>query len=91
MGQGFVYLAVVMDVYTRAIRGWNLSRSLDVSLTLKALRRGLVDRLPEIRHSDQGIQYAPPDHAENDCSSPDAWHPIRQLSILTGYTSSDMI
>ena len=33
----FVYLAVIMDVYTRSIRGWYLSRSLDQRLTLKAL------------------------------------------------------
>jgi transposase InsO family protein len=62
LGQGFVYLAVIMDVFTRAIRGWNLSRSLEVSLTLEALRLGLADRLPEIHHSDQGIQYAAPDY-----------------------------
>lgn len=64
LGQGFVYLAVVMDVYTRSIRGWNLSRSLDVGLTLEALRRGLADRLPEIHHSDQGVQYAAPDYVD---------------------------
>jgi transposase InsO family protein len=56
--QGFVFLAVVMDVFTRSIRGWNLSNALDGSLTLQALRQGLDDRVPEIHHSDQGIQYA---------------------------------
>ena len=55
---GFVFLAVVMDVFTRSIRGWNLSSSLDKSLTLEALLQGLDDRVPEIHHSDQGIQYA---------------------------------
>jgi putative transposase len=54
----WVYLAVLMDVFTRAIRGWHLARSLDQSLTLTALRRALADRLPEIHHSDQGVQYA---------------------------------
>lgn len=54
----FVYLAVIMDVYTRAIRGWQLSRSLDRELTLTALRRALGERLPLIHHSDQGVQYA---------------------------------
>ena len=53
-----VYLAVIMDVFTRAIRGWQLSRSLDQHLTLVALRRALVQRKPEIHHSDQGLQYA---------------------------------
>jgi putative transposase len=56
--KGFVFLAVVMDVFTRSIRGWNLSNSLDGSLTLQALLQGLDDRVPEIHHSDQGIQYA---------------------------------
>jgi transposase InsO family protein len=54
----FVYLAVIMDVFTRSIRGWYLSRNLDQALTLTALKRALEHRLPEIHHSDQGIQYA---------------------------------
>jgi transposase InsO family protein len=58
----FVFLAVVMDVFTRSIRGWNLSRSLDGSLTLEALLRGLEDHVPEIHHSDQGLQYAASDY-----------------------------
>ena len=56
---GFVYLAVIMDVYTRSIRGWHLGRSLDHTLTLIALRRALAKHpAPEMHHSDQGIQYA---------------------------------
>jgi transposase InsO family protein len=58
LGKGFVYLAVIMDVFTRTIRGWNLSRSLDTELTLTALRRALNRCIPEIHHSDQGVQYA---------------------------------
>jgi len=54
----FVYLAVIMDVFTRCIRGWHLGRGLDQSLTLIALQRALVDHTPEIHHSDQGVQYA---------------------------------
>jgi len=56
--RGFVFLAVVMDVFTRSIRGWNLSNTLDRSLTLEALLQGLEDHVPEIHHSDQGVQYA---------------------------------
>ena len=56
--QDFVYLAVIMDVYTRFIRGWRLGRSLDASLTLVALERALLTHRPEIHHSDQGVQYA---------------------------------
>jgi len=58
LGEGFVFLAVVMDVFTRAIRGWGMSRWLDVSVSLEALQMGLQERRPEIHHSDQGIQYA---------------------------------
>jgi putative transposase len=58
LGNGFVYLAVIMDVFTRAIRGWNLSRSLDTDLTLVALQNALTLCVPEIHHSDQGVQYA---------------------------------
>ena len=55
----FIYLAVIMDVFTRDIRGWHLGRSLDQTLTLLALRRALArHQAPEIHHSDQGGQYA---------------------------------
>ena len=56
--QDFVYLAIIMDVFTRAIRGWCLSRVLDQELTLTALRAALETHTPEIHHSDQGVQYA---------------------------------
>ena len=54
----FVYLAVIMDVFTRCIRGWHLGRSLDQELTMTALERALQERCPVIHHSDQGVQYA---------------------------------
>jgi putative transposase len=56
--EDFVYLAVLMDVFTRVIRGWHLGTGLDQELTLAALRRGLEHSRPEIHHSDQGVQYA---------------------------------
>lgn len=58
LGGEFIYLAAIMDVFTRAIRGWHLSRSLDVSLSLGALEMALSDHVAEIHHSDQGVQYA---------------------------------
>jgi len=64
LGQGFVYLAVIMDVFSRAIRGWNLSRILDTSLTLTALRGALALCIPEIHHSDQGIHYAAKEYVD---------------------------
>ena len=58
LGQGFVFLAIVLDVFTRAVRGWHLSTACDTELTLAALRMGLADRVPLIHHSDQGGNYA---------------------------------
>lgn len=56
---GFVYLAVIMDIFTRCIRGWHLGRDLDHTLTLTALQRALAKYpAPQIHHSDQGVQYA---------------------------------
>ena len=54
----FVYLAVLMVVYTRSIWGWHLGRTLEQELTLTALQRALEASCPEIHHSDQGVQYA---------------------------------
>ena len=54
----FVYLSMLMDVFTRCIRGWHLGRSLEQALTLTALERAFERGFPEIHHSDQGVQYA---------------------------------
>lgn len=58
LGNGFVYLAIVLDLFTRAIRGWALGRSLEGELTLTALKVALQKGCPAIHHSDQGVQYA---------------------------------
>ena len=62
--QEFVYLAVLMDVFTRSIRGWHLARSMDQNLTLTALHKALELGQPEIHHSDQGVQYAATNYVE---------------------------
>lgn len=54
----FVYLAIILDVFTRSLRGWYLGRTLSTELALTALERALAQRTPEIHHSDQGVQYA---------------------------------
>jgi transposase InsO family protein len=58
LGMRFIYLAVILDAYSRAVRGWALSRSLSQDLTLSALRMALAKAKPFIFHSDQGSQYA---------------------------------
>ena len=57
LNRRFIYVALLMDVFTRMIRGWNLSQDLTQTLTLKPLEQALHDRIPEIHHSDQGVQY----------------------------------
>lgn len=64
MGRQFIYLAVILDVFTRSVRGWALSRHIDKHLTLNALRMALRQSRPLIFHSDQGVQYAASDHVE---------------------------
>jgi putative transposase len=59
--QGWLYLAAIMDLYSRIILGWSLWRSLQAGGALQALNRALINRrYPRgvIHHSDQGIQYA---------------------------------
>ena len=57
----FVYLACVLDAYSRRCVGWKLSRQIDTQLTLEALEMALAQRRPAaglIHHSDRGVQYA---------------------------------
>lgn len=53
----FIYLCLLMDVFTRMIRAWQLSQHLNHSLTLKPLKEAFCHSVPEIHHSDQGVQY----------------------------------
>ena len=57
----FVYLAVILDSYSRRVVGWALSRTLEAELTLSALRMAIAQRKPVpglVHHSDRGVQYA---------------------------------
>ena len=57
----FVYLAVILDAFSRRVIGWALDRTLEGALTLAALRRALAQRRPGpglVHHSDRGVQYA---------------------------------
>jgi len=64
-GRHFVYLAVILDAYTRAVRGWQLEEFLTCeALTLPALKMALKGGRPTYFHSDQGRQYAATDHVD---------------------------
>ena len=57
----FVYLAVVLDAYSRRVVGWELGEDLRAELALGALNRALADRHIQpgiVHHSDRGVQYA---------------------------------
>jgi len=60
----YVYLAILLDVFTRSIRGWSLGPSLASELAVQALQAGLRQGRPEIHHSDQGVQYAATGYVE---------------------------
>lgn len=58
--EGFVYLAVILDAWSRRVVGWELGETLTAALTVVALERALADRaVPPgiIHHSDRGVQY----------------------------------
>ena len=56
---GFLYLAIVLDVYSRKVVGWAMANHLRTELVLAALNMALAQRRPEsvIHHSDKGTQY----------------------------------
>lgn len=64
-GENWLYLAAIMDLYSRKIVGWAMSSRIDSLLVLKALRMALVHRnAPRqvVCHSDRGVQYASSDY-----------------------------
>ena len=63
----FVYVAVILDAYSRRVIGWALDRTMEDELTLSALRMALSRRVVEsglVHHSDRGSQYASGDYTD---------------------------
>lgn len=64
----FIYLAVVLDAYSRRVIGWDLGRTLHAELAIRALQMALSERSWKaeelIHHSDQGVQYASSDYTQ---------------------------
>src|SRR6516225_6810506 len=63
----FVYLAVVLDAFSRKVVGWALDRTLEATLTIQALQMALRTRKPSaglVHHSDRGVQYASGDYTD---------------------------
>ena len=64
----FVYLAVILDVFSRKVVGWALSLRIDTELTRAALRIAIYTRRPPdgcIHHSDRGVQYAAHEYVDD--------------------------
>ncbi len=64
----FVYLAVILDVFSRKVIGWAISLRIDTELTRAALRMALQNRRPSegcIHHSDRGVQYAAHEYVDD--------------------------
>lgn len=58
--EGWLYLAVILDCFSRRVVGWSMSRHIDAALVYQALRMALLGRRPKadlIHHSDRGVQY----------------------------------
>jgi putative transposase len=65
--QEFVYLAVVLDAFSRKVVGWALDRTLAARLPIAALDKAIAERQPPpglVHHSDRGVQYACGDYAQ---------------------------
>jgi putative transposase len=61
LAEQFLYLAVVLDAYSRRVVGWALDQRLDAALAVGALRQAIDARQPApglVHHSDRGVQYA---------------------------------
>ncbi len=73
----FIYLAILMDVFTRSIRGWHLSRGLDQGLTLAALERALVVAVPRCIIPTKACSMPPPltSNACRNSALTSAWRP----------------
>lgn len=60
INNGFVYLAVILDLFSRKVIGWAISKHIDAALALAALKQAIQTRRPPpgcVHHSDRGVQY----------------------------------
>ena len=61
VGNSFLYLAVVIDIFSREVVGWSMSESMETKLVLNALKDAMKSTSPDVQiifHSDRGSQYA---------------------------------
>jgi transposase InsO family protein len=61
LAEGWLYLAAILDCFSRRVVGWSMSRHIDAALVCQALQMALLGRCPKgdlMHHSDRGVQYA---------------------------------
>lgn len=67
ISRGFVYLAAILDAFSRKVIGYAVARSMDTALVMEALKMAIANRKPNIgiiHHSDRGMQYASLEYTE---------------------------
>jgi transposase InsO family protein len=83
----FVYLAVILDRFSRKVVGWAVDRTISSRLTVAALERAVADRQPQaglVHHSDRGLPYASPEYVaafgeiRHGCEHEPPREPVRQ-------------
>jgi transposase InsO family protein len=73
--EGFIYLAILMDLHSRRIVGWSVSNTMETSLVLRALEMAIATReldKPLVHHTDRGVQYASKEYTRR----------LRRLSVV---------
>lgn len=66
--RAFVYLACILDAFSRRCVGWHLSREMNTQMTSRALQQAIAERQPHpglVHHSDRGVQYASHEYIEH--------------------------
>ena len=66
-GEGWLYLAAVLDIFSRKVIGWSMNEKMETALVSNALNMALTRRRPEpgvLHHSDRGVQYASSEYQE---------------------------
>ena len=64
---GFIFVAIILDLCSRKVVGWSISKRINAELAVKALKMAIEQRKPDpgcIHHSDQGVQYCSEDYIE---------------------------
>ena len=88
-----MYLAVVLDAFSRRVIGWALDRTLESKLTVSALKMALSERCIGaglVHHSDRGVQYAADEYTGLLDQHESPGKPVRQRSLRVVHEDSEV-